>query len=176
MNKNRAFLICVNSQYLNCETKTSLFSRFLANLSRFLFLANFSHFFCRFLDDFSQFWPTFSQGNAGISLTKLRQENLRLNFRSILQDFPVGGSPGPAKGGWSPPNLNWRTKNQRKTSPKILLCYFKTERRRREGEHRRGEGSETFLERKWVLRRFPEVSYKPFFLLKTCLEQRKTPS
>ena len=29
---------------------------------------------------------------------------------------------------------------------------------RRGGEHRRGEGSETFLERKWVLRRFPEVS------------------
>ena len=26
------------------------------------------------------------------------------------------------------------------------------------GEHRRGEGTETFLERKWVLRRFPEVS------------------
>ena len=29
---------------------------------------------------------------------------------------------------------------------------------RRGGEHRRGEGSETLLERKWVLRRFPEVS------------------
>ena len=29
---------------------------------------------------------------------------------------------------------------------------------RRGGEHRRGEGSETFLERKWVPRRFPEVS------------------
>ena len=32
---------------------------------------------------------------------------------------------------------------------------FKT---RRGGERRRGEGSETFFERKWVLRRFPEVS------------------
>ena len=29
---------------------------------------------------------------------------------------------------------------------------------RKGGEHRRGEGSETFLQRKWVLRRFPEVS------------------
>ena len=28
----------------------------------------------------------------------------------------------------------------------------------RGGEHRRAEGSESFLERKWVLRRFPEVS------------------
>ena len=27
----------------------------------------------------------------------------------------------------------------------------------RGGEHRRGEGSETFLERKWVVRRFPEL-------------------
>ena len=28
----------------------------------------------------------------------------------------------------------------------------------RGGEHRRGKGSETFSERTWVLRRFPEVS------------------
>ena len=30
--------------------------------------------------------------------------------------------------------------------------------KRKGGEHRKGEGSETFLERKWVLRRFPGAS------------------
>ena len=49
-----------------------------------------------------------------------------------------------------------------------LLCYkinieeaFDTCQKlwqRKGGEHRRGEGSETFLERKWVLRRFPGAS------------------
>ena len=69
--------LCVNSQYLKCETTTSLFgqvyrsanfSQYLSNFSRFLpSFANFSRFLPSFAI-FSRFWANladFSQGKAG---------------------------------------------------------------------------------------------------------------
>ena len=54
---------------------------------------------------------------------------------------------------------------ERKRRPNANASVLETQRfrtlrlkTRRGGEHRRGEGSETFLERKWVLRRFPKPS------------------
>ena len=48
-----------------------------------------------------------------------------------------------------------------KSEPKICRKQFQDDKirgKRKGGEHRRGEGSETFLERKWLLRRFPGAS------------------
>ena len=64
------------------------------------------------------------------------------NVRSFLLRTPIFRIV-PVSRAYKDPPLS-RTKSPLKT--------------RRGGEHRRGEGSETFLERKLVLRRFPEVS------------------
>ena len=59
---------------------------------------------------------------------------------------------------WRGPKIFGRARSLVRFPPPIRFAPPHITAQCRGGEHRRGEGSETFLQKKWLLRRFPEVS------------------